>query len=293
MGRTRETDPQAPFSSRIETAVRSTVVGARRRWTFNALERHIAVREAVPRSLVRQSIRNQIQNGIIEYHYTFGQSYLAMSFRRPVEIGDRFTIVPPDYKGTLAADRLRLAIGSGAAFGNGGHPSTRLALTALERVWMPGPSSEDPAVPAVIDVGTGSGILAIAAARLGAARVTALEVDACARTEAVSNIALNGLAAAITVSSTPLEDIQGTFDGVLANLRLPTLMQISGWLRSHLSPGGWVVLSGLRDHEWPRLCTTYQEHGLHPLWHRQEGGWTGGLLACVRRRTPKACPIDP
>jgi len=290
MGRPCVKDLSDPFSKRIEKVVRTAVVEARRSWTCGALERHIAAQEAVSRSLVRQAIRNQIEKGLIEYRYTFGQSYLAMSFRHPVAISDRFTIVPPDYTGTVAADRLSLVIGPGGAFGSGRHPSTRLALTALEKAWLLGTSSGDTAVRSVIDIGTGSGILAIGAARLGAARVTALDIDACARMEAMSNIALNGATAVISVSPKPLEQVQGTFDAVLANLRLPTLIQLLKWLHDHLSPGGWMALSGLRDHEWPHLRRIYQEQGLQALWYRQEGGWVGCLLARGRGKGTRGLP---
>lgn len=278
MGQSRNADRHESFSARLETAVQAAVVGARRRWTAPALARDIAAREACARSLVRGAIRRLIEKGLIEYRYTFGQSYLEMSFRQPVEIGGRFTILPSDYTGRVAAERLPLFIGPGSAFGSGRHPTTRLALLAMEKAWESKLlASRDP-MRSVIDIGTGSGILAIAAARLGAVTVTALDIDPCARTEAAANIARNTQTAVITVTSTPLDQIDGSFDAVIANLRLPTLIQLRGWVGRHLSAGGGMVVSGLRDSEWGRLEEIYRAAGWRSVWRHCEAGWAGGLL---------------
>lgn len=259
------------------------VVGARHRWTARELERHIARLEACPRALVRSAIRRLITQGLLEYSYTFGQSYLVISFRHPVDVGRGFTIMPPDYSGPMAPHRLPLVIGPGVSFGSGRHPTTRLALRALENSWSH--IRADRAVPggAVIDIGTGSGILAIAAARLGAETVMALDWDPCARSEAIHNIALNHGLPAITVSNRPLESLQSRFDLVIANLRLPTLAQLADWIVLHLNPGGYVVVSGVKTEELPGLVTLYGNHMFEPIWQRQEAGWT----ACVLQRKPK------
>jgi ribosomal protein L11 methyltransferase len=219
-----------------------------------------------------------VAKGLIEYSYVFGQSYLVMSLRRPLEIGTRFTLLPHDYSGPPVQPRLPLSIASGSAFGCGRHPTTRLALLALERGWSLDRSSTGSASPAVVDIGTGSGILAIAAARLGASTVTAIDIDACARVEAQDNIARNKGIAPIIVSDTPLQNLNGSFDIVIANLRLPTLMRLLGWLPNHLSPEGWVVVSGVRQSEWPRLETAYGDEGLQAVWRQSEAGWAGGLF---------------
>lgn len=259
------------------------VVGACHRWTALELERHIAGREACPRALVRDAIRRLISQGLLEYSYTFGQSYLVISFRHPVDVGHGFTIAPPDYSGPIAPHRLPLVIGPGVSFGSGRHPTTRLALRALEHSWSL--ICMGRAVPggAVIDIGTGSGILAIAAARLGATTVMALDWDPCARSEAIHNIALNHGLPAITVSNRPLESLQNRFDLVIANLRLPTLAQLADWIALHLNPGGCVVVSGVKTEELSCLVTIYGKYGFEPTWQRQDAGWA----ACVLKRNPK------
>lgn len=252
--------------------------------TFSDLERQVARREDCPRSLVRSAIRSLIEQGILEYTYTFGQSYLVMSFRNPVDVSPLFTIIPPGYTGDIASHRHRIAIAPGVSFGSGRHPTTRLALGALEEGWRFLRSRGLSSIQAVVDIGTGSGILALAASCLGAETVMALDVDACARSEARMNIDLNPRAgAAIAVSDTPLTSIEKRFDLVTANLRLPTLIQLSAWIKLHLRSAGCVAVSGFREEEWDRLHACYAHQGFYSRWQGGMAGWSAGIFY----------PVDP
>jgi len=272
----------------IQKKVHQQVVDARRRLTFYDLERQIALLEDCPRSLVRSAIRSLIEQGILEYTYTFGQSYLVMSFRNPVDVSPLFTIIPPGYAGDIASHRHRITIAPGVSFGSGRHPTTRLALRALEEgllyLRLRGLSS----IQTAIDIGTGSGILAIAASCLGAETVMALDVDACARSEARMNIDLNPRAGAVvSVSDTSLAAIQQRFDLVMANLRLPTLIHLSAWIQSHLRSVSCVVVSGFREEERDRLHACYARQGFHSLWQGDMTGWSAGLFYPVDTPLPK------
>lgn len=272
----------------IQKKVHQQVVDSRRRLTFSDLERQVARREDCPRSLVRAAIRGLIEQGILEYTYTFGQSYLVMSFRHPVDVGTLFTIVPPGYAGDLPIYRHRIAIAPGVSFGSGRHPTTRLALRALEKGWLYLMSRGLPSLQSVIDIGTGSGILAIAASCLGAEMVMALDVDACARSEARMNIDLNPQAVtAVAVSDRPLASIEKRFDLVMANLRLPTLIYLSAWIQSHLRSVGCVVVSGFREEEWDRLHACYASQGFHSPWQGGMVGWSAGMFCPVDDNPPK------
>jgi len=145
-------------------------------------------------------------------------------------------------------------------FGTGHHATTRLCLAALQQLDLAGRS--------VIDVGTGSGVLAIAARRLGAAAVLAIDDDADAIAAAEANVALNGesrIALEVTdLRSSPI----GEFDVVVANLTGGLLIATAARLQSFSMPGGRLVLSGFMDHEErdvlevfgaSRLETTTQE----------------------------------
>ena len=277
-----------PSLAHIQKAVYQQVIDSLRRLTFSDLERQAARREGCPRSLVRSAIRGLIEQGIIEYTYTFGQSYLVMSFRHPVDVSPLFTIIPPGYAGDTASHRHRIAIAPGVSFGSGRHPTTRLALRALEEGWFFLRSRGRSSVQSVIDIGTGSGILAIAASYLGAEKVMALDVDACARSEARMNIDLNPqTAAAVDVSDASLASIEKRFDLVMANLRLPTLIHLSAWIQSHLRRVGCVVVSGFREEEWDRLHACYAHQGFESLWQGSMAGWSAGIFCAVDAIPPK------
>lgn len=268
----------------LQKVVHAKIMNARRRWTFSHLERQLARQEGCSRSQAREAIRGLIEQGLIEYNYLFGQSYLVLSFLNPVHISPLFTIIPPGYKRDLETNRHGIAIApGGVSFGSGRHPTTRLALQAMEKGWFQLRTNRSFSFQSAIDIGTGSGVLAIAASCLGAKMVMALDIDACARSEARRNIEANPEAgAAITVSDTPLESIETRFDMIIANLRLPTLIQLSHWIQSQLQPKGCVVVSGLKEEEWDRLQVCYDRQGLHALWQEGMAGWTAGLF----------CPID-
>jgi ribosomal protein L11 methyltransferase len=258
--------------------IHEKVTVSRRRLTFKDLEKQIGAIDGVPKSLVRAAIRSLIEAGILEYRYTFGQSYLELSFRNPVEVSNVFTIVPPGYTGQLPPHRLPIAIAPGVSFGSGRHPTTRLSLQALESTWAYRTLHDRAAVQTVLDIGTGSGILAIAASCLGASTITALDIDACARAEARLNVGLNPGAEGVQVSDRPLSSFNGRFDLVIANLRQPTLVALSGWVASHLAPSGCLVVSGFRDEEQDRLLACYADHGFQPLWQKELAGWCAALL---------------
>lgn len=263
----------------IQQVVYAQVMNARRRWTFSNLERQVAHQEGCSRREARAAIRDLIEQGFVEYSYTFGQSYLVLSFRHPVNISPLFTIIPPGYTGDLPTHRHGIAIAPGVSFGSGRHPTTRLALQALEKGGAYLRSHPQFSFQSAIDIGTGSGVLAIAASCLGAQTVMALDIDACARSEARQNIDANpGVAAAISVSDTPLTGIENRFDMIIANLRLPTLIQFSTWIPSHLEHMGCVVVSGFREEEWDRLLDCYASHRFHALWQDSVAGWSAGLL---------------
>ena len=249
------------------------------------LMHEIAQQQNCPRSDVQSAVRELVAEGVLEYHYTFGQSYLALSFNHPVELTPRFTIVPPGHICQMPPGRIPLVIAPGIAFGDGRHPTTRLALCALDKGWDCFQQRNPGTAIRAVDIGTGSGILAIAAASLGAARVLALDIDACARSETLHNVRLNPRAAGVVhVTESVAESLHERFDLMMANLRLPTLAGLVGWVRNWLSPKGCVVVSGCREEEWPHLVGIYDAQGLYPLWQDASGGWAGGVFTDAEER---------
>ena len=158
-----------------------------------------------------------------------------------LHIGQRLVIVPSWREYAPAPGEAVLRLDPGMAFGTGLHPTTQACLERLETLVEPGMS--------VLDVGTGSGILGIAAARLGAASVLAVDTDPVAVAAARGNVALNGLVDVIAVreGSLPLPAAWGAsaFDLVLANIIGRVIMELAGHLVRAVRPGGIVIASGI------------------------------------------------
>ncbi len=160
---------------------------------------------------------------------------------KPLRVGSRLLIVPTWEEAVSLPDDLVLRIDPGMAFGTGGHETTRLCLEMLEKSM----DSSGAGAPALLDLGTGSGILAMAASLLGGGRILALDIDPEAVLVARENLVLNGLAEKIECGTTPLESLTEDFDIILANILAEELVRLAPWLASRLNPGGTLILSGI------------------------------------------------
>jgi ribosomal protein L11 methyltransferase len=162
----------------------------------------------------------------------------------PRRVGERLFLTPPWYDGETPSGCLRVIHNPGLACGTGEHPCTQLALEALEKCMLTGAT--------VADVGTGSGILAIAALRLGAARAVGLDTDEAALAAARENFALNGLPALLSAGSA--EAVQsGTADVTVANIGATVLLAISEDLLRIIKPNGTLILTGFPEWELSAL----------------------------------------
>jgi len=195
----------------------------------------------------------------------------------PVRVG-RLHIRPswlprPQQPGLTVID-----IDPGMAFGTGGHPSTRLCLRALLDHL---PAS----APTVFDIGTGSGILAIAAARLGAARVWAVDSDPVAVAVARANARLNGVASRVrVVQGTGLDRASGRADLILANLIAEAIIPLLADLRRRLAPGGVFVGSGIIDGRLHAVLRAARAAELRCLRVLLEETWCAVVLAPAAAR---------
>jgi ribosomal protein L11 methyltransferase len=142
----------------------------------------------------------------------------------------------------------------GPAFGTGQHPTTRMCLKAMEKLSMPEWWT-------MLDVGTGSGILGIYGAKLGAKRVEAIDIDPEALRWAMRNVELNGLAGSIILSSTPLEKVLGPFSLVAANLTFEEILTLFPQFKRVVSPGGWLILSGILEQKAMEVEGVLDMHG--------------------------------
>jgi ribosomal protein L11 methyltransferase len=193
-------------------------------------------------------------------------------------VGRRVVIVPSWETHDPAPGDAVVALDPGMAFGTGTHASTRLVLEELDRL-----AGAGPAPGAVLDVGAGSGILAIAAARLWPdARVVAIDNDPEAVTICAENCAANRVR--VACSATPVGEVAGAFDLVLANIQAHVLTALRPALCDRVAPGGALVLSGLLSDQAGAVAGAYEAAGLAREVLRPDGAdpsWSGVVL---RRR---------
>jgi ribosomal protein L11 methyltransferase len=159
---------------------------------------------------------------------------------KPLAIGS-FIIKPTWEKSFHAPKGFIIEMDPGQAFGTGAHASTSMVMEAMEKIF----EEMDFKKPSVIDVGTGTGILAMAAKKLGASQVLAIDVDETALKTAKENMALNDLEGAILLSNQPLSFITEKFDLVLANIERATLIELSGDLMEKMKTDGCLIISGI------------------------------------------------
>jgi ribosomal protein L11 methyltransferase len=167
----------------------------------------------------------------------------------------RLVIVPSWEPHEPAAGEILLDLDPGRAFGTGAHASTRLCLRELDAIARP--------VARFLDVGTGSGILSIAAAKLHpSATGVAIDNDPIAVDAARENLERNGVAARVEASGRPLEELEGVFDLVLANIQADVLEPLAPALAARVAPGGILLLSGLLAPQTSGMAAIYAREGV-------------------------------
>lgn len=186
-----------------------------------------------------------------------------------VDIGPRLAIVPAD--ALAEADQRALGLHMGLAFGTGSHPTTRLCLEWLEQELEAGIS--------VLDYGAGSGILALAALKLGAASATAIDTEPQALTATKRNAELNGLAGSLGIGL-PESLVAQRFDLIVANILARPLIELAETFARHQPAGGRIVLSGILGSQLAELESHYRT-GYQAFSSRERSGW--GLLTGTRR----------
>jgi ribosomal protein L11 methyltransferase len=176
----------------------------------------------------------------------------------------------PRHERVGAPDAVVVTLDPGLAFGTGTHPSTALCLEWLDARLDPG--------TAVIDYGCGSGILAIAAARLGAAEVHAFDIDPQALIATDDNARENGVSGRLTIHERAASLPQAT-DVLLANILAAPLCELAGRFATLLRPGGQLVLAGLMEHEAAEVTAAYR-----PCFDVTSFGYRDGWVCLAGRR---------
>jgi ribosomal protein L11 methyltransferase len=181
----------------------------------------------------------------------------------------RIVVRPPWLRGEVGAGEVPVEIDPGQAFGTGLHPTTRLALQGLER-W----ADEGRLTGAtLLDVGTGSGILLIAALRLGAAHGLAVDVDPHAVAAATGNLARNGLADRATVVAGSLPHPRGGAPLVVANLIAALQVELAPQIAAAVAPGGRLLASGIFEERAAEVVDAFAARGLATVGRWSDGEW--------------------
>ncbi|MBY0096320.1 50S ribosomal protein L11 methyltransferase [Mesobacillus maritimus] len=191
-------------------------------------------------------------NNLILYNIDIGLNKVTLSevreeewatawkqYYHPVKISDKFTIVPTweDYT-PVHSDELIIELDPGMAFGTGTHPTTVLCIQSLERTVSPGDR--------IVDVGTGSGVLSIAAAKLGATKIEALDLDEVAVNVARSNIKLNKVDEVVKVRQNNLLDgVEGETDIIVANILAEVILRFVDDAHRLVKKDGYFISSGI------------------------------------------------
>jgi len=187
----------------------------------------------------------------------------------PFKVGNRLVIHPSWIDWPSTGSEVVLTLDPGQAFGTGTHATTGLCLEALANLFE---SSSPP--QRILDVGTGSGILAMASAALGAREVVACDIDSEACKVATENVQKNKLAREITITDRPLDEISGQYDLVLANILAAENIRLATQLVERLAPQGHLVLSGILIEQEQQVVDDFADFplGLLTTSHRDE--WT-------------------
>ena len=189
-------------------------------------------------------------------------------------IGERVVIRPPWREFEAGENDVEVVLDPGMAFGTGLHPSTRLSMLGTEEVVREGDT--------VLDVGTGSGILAIAAVKLGAAKVDTVDVESVAVKATADNAAANGVADKIAVELGSVgegEPFWGEqYDVVLANIISRILIELSEAIVAHTKPGGKMVLAGIIESREQDVIDAYEAAGARVINRRFAEDWVSLVL---------------
>lgn len=269
----------APNAEKIESQIFELIKDSKKRLTPLAIEKiFLSTHPEVSKKFIAHALKELILKGDLTYTYELGTSFLELSFEKPVRISDRVVIQPERCSYSPQKDDIVILLNKGASFGSGRHPSTRLALKAMETILPRHNDTDTNKYRNALDIGTGSGLLAIAAVRMGINEAVGLDIDPCARSEAMQNISLNKLTNKIHIDLRPLESIQDRFFLVLANLRLPTLYNLHGIISECLENKGFAVFSGLKTEEIGSIQKRYSTKKMKCIHQFTEKGWASAVL---------------
>jgi len=256
----------------IKTFIMDTISASSSKITPGQLEKIISNEFNITKKESRNHIGRLVEQGELSYTYLFGSSFIEKSFQQSVRIAKNIFLIPAGRKKDKSGHAIEIELLHGASFGTGRHPTTRLAVRSIEKLFeTKGFQNNNPKTSA-LDIGTGSGILAITSVFLGIQRATGTDIESCARKEAKENIELNGISGRIKISDHEPGEIKEAFSLITANLRYPTLMIMHTHIKRLTTSGSAIVLSGIKTDEAKKIRDKYSD-GFHYMWQEEENDW--------------------
>lgn len=224
---------------------------------------------------VKQAINNLLLHDIDLGHNTITISEVNeeewatawKKYYKPIRLTDHITITPTweDYHASDQNERV-IELDPGMAFGTGTHPTTVLCIQALEKVM--------PSVAKVLDVGTGSGVLSIAAAKLGAKKVMAVDLDDVAVQSARLNVKLNKVQDRVTLKQNNLVDnLTESYDLIVANLLAEIVIRLSDDAFKLLNPNGYLISSGIINNKKDDVKIALEQSGYSIIETMEKEDW--------------------
>jgi ribosomal protein L11 methyltransferase len=247
--------------------------------SFRRLYHDFKQAHQLKRDPLKQAVRRLVQGGRLRYRTDFGTTYLDIAIDGPMKVSEHVFLKPPMSASIAASGQCDVVLEQGAAFGRGDHPTTRLAIRLIDGLLHDEPWKEKKNSMRAIDIGTGSGVLAITAVKLGVGRMQAVDIDPCAVFETRVNARLNGVEKQVALID-DLNDVDsGDCDLILANMRTPTLIRLLPEIGQMAATESALVFSGIHTEEMDRLCDRYRSAGFFRLKTCSEKGWSAVFLA--------------
>lgn len=247
---------------------------------FNALKRNFSLRSAAEIQWLKQTLKDLTDGGILRYAHEFGRSVIQISYDHPISVSSHVVLKPEACDYCPAPGEHVISLVRGAAFGGGEHPTTRLCISLMDDCLCSETASSWRETAAGLDIGTGSGVLALVAAAMGVKSVLAIDNSPLALHEARQNVCLNHLEEKIQVADQSAETVSGRYAMVMANLRMPTLIFLAPLLNRITEPPRQLVLSGIKgEEEMGMVFAAYHREGFFPIRTLAEKEWNAAWLA--------------
>lgn len=246
--------------------------------TFRLIKTRLGHSTAYRVNSIKQAVANLVSSGTLCYTFHFGRSFIERSLEKPIQLSTHVILKPLRCTLGRFENGVVISIEKGVSFGCGDHPTTCMAIQLIDHCLHQPLWNKSKKRLKAIDIGTGSGLLSIAAAKLGIGFVIGVDTDPCSVFEAKENVRINQLNNRIRISGESIDGIEEQFDFVLANLRTPTLINLCDSLNNKLNQNSVLVLSGMKMEESESVSEPYKKKGFRVVEKREKKGWSAICL---------------